>query len=167
MRKVVKGILLWIALVLAACVTTWHKPEVSLAEVRLAGGNILQQRIKLQLRVKNPNDMDISVESVTFDVLVGDSKFASGQSAAAVIIPKRSEALVELDARVQVLGLLSRLQELTAADGKLHYRVKGEAQISGYGRAPFDQPGELDVSKLQGFGALRLPADAKPEIMHF
>lgn len=153
MGKVIKRFLLvGVAIMLAACVT-WHKPEVSLADVRLAGGNILQQRIKLQLRVKNPNAMAITVESVTFDLQVGESTFASGQAPAAVSIPARGEALVELDARAHLLGLLNRLQELTAADGKLHYRIKGEAQISGYGRAPFDQPGALDVSKLQGLGA--------------
>lgn len=153
MRKVIKHFWLWsVIFFLAACIS-WHKPEVSLAEVRLAGGNILQQRIKLQLRVKNPNAMDITVESVVFDLFVGENSFASGQAPTSVTIPARGEALVELDAKAHLLGLLNRLQELTAADGKLHYRIKGEAQISRYGRAPFDQPGELDVSKLQGLGA--------------
>ncbi|MDP5240116.1 LEA type 2 family protein [Uliginosibacterium sp. 31-16] len=151
------------ALLLAACATAWQKPQVSLAEVRLAGGNLLQQKLKLQLRVKNPNGVDIGVESLTFDLLVGESRFASGQSAAPVLIPKRGEALVEVDAKAQVLGLLSRLPELTGADGKLHYRLKGEARISGYGNAPFDQPGELELGKLQGLGGARPPAEKSPD----
>lgn len=151
------------ALLLTACATAWQKPQVSLAGVQLAGGNLLQQKLRLQLRVKNPNGVDIGVESLSFDLLVGEGRFASGQSVAPVLIPKHGEALVEVDAKAQVLGLLSRLPELTVADGKLHYRLKGEAQISGYGKAPFDQPGELELRKLQGLGGARPPEEKSPE----
>ncbi|MBS1209861.1 MAG: hypothetical protein H6R19_2259 [Proteobacteria bacterium] len=138
-----------------ACVTAWHKPEVSLADVRLAGGNLLQPKIKLQLRVKNPNATEIGLERVEFDLLVGDNVFASGQSTTPVTIPKQGEAMVELDARTQLLALLSRLPGLIDSEGLLHYRLKGEAQIRRYGKAPFDHAGVLDANTLKGLGFLR------------
>ncbi|NSL55564.1 LEA type 2 family protein [Uliginosibacterium aquaticum] len=145
-------------LALAACAPVWQRPQVALMDVRISGGNLFQQKLRLQLRVTNPNALDIGVESLVFEVLVGDSQFASGRSSAPVTIPKRGEGRVDVDADAQVLGLLRRLPELTGGDGKLHYRLKGEAQIKGYGRTPFDQPGELDVSKLLGGAAKPAPA---------
>lgn len=151
------------ACVLNACAPAWQKPEIRLAEIRLAGGSILQQKLRLQLRVNNPNGMDIGVEHLAFDLMVGENRVGSGQSLAPATIPKRGEAVLEVEAKANVLGLLARLPELTAVDGKLHYRLKGEARITHYGSAPFDQAGSLELGKLKGLGVPQRKADPQPE----
>lgn len=147
------------ACVLGACAPVWQKPQVRLVQVRMAGGSLFQQKLKLQLLVQNPNGMDIGLESLNFDLLIGEERFARGQSNNPVTIPKQGEAHVEVEAQAQLLSLLSRVSELATADGKLQYRLKGEARISHYGRAPFDQPGELDLNSLSGLSKLRAPLE--------
>jgi len=159
-----RSIGIWFAgamlVMLAACVTTWQKPEVSLVDVRLAGGNLLQQDVKLQLRVKNPNGMDIGVDAVVFELLVGESRLASGQMATPVMIPAHGEGVVGVDAKAHVLSLLTRLPQLLDADGLLHYRIRGEARIHRYGTVPFDHVGALDPEKLRKPGQGNKPPQA-------
>jgi LEA14-like dessication related protein len=148
-----RGIRYWFAgialALLAACVTTWQKPEVSLLDVRLAGGNLLQQDVKLQLRVKNPNGIDIGVNSVAFELLVGDNRLATGRMATPVMIPARGEGVVEVNAKAHLLSLVTRLPQLLNEDGLLHYRIRGEAEIQRYGSLPFDHAGTLDPERLR------------------
>lgn len=150
MMSLVKKCLVCIVLLsVAACATSWRKPEVELVDVRLAGGNLLQQNLKLQLRVSNPNGMELGLDALQFDLLVAGSKLASGHTGAPVVIPAHGEGVVEIEARAHVLSLLSRLPQLMEEDGLLHYRIQGEANIHRYGKLHFDRPGTLDPERLR------------------
>lgn len=140
------GVLL--GLWLTACAPVWQKPDLNLLDVRLVGGNLLQQKLRLQLQVRNPNDREIGIEALEFGWLVGGQEFASGRSAMPVTIPARGEGVLELEADARLLGLLRRLPDLSTSDGRVPYRLKGEASIRGYGKLPFDQPGSLDPGRL-------------------
>ena len=145
-----KNLLSWgllpVCLLLAGCASSWQKPDISLVDVQLAGGALFEQRLKLKLRVYNPNDREIPIEALHFQFLAGDKRFASGQSSHPVLIPGQGEALVEMDASMQLAGLVRYLPELTRGDGKLHYRLRGNAEVKGYGQVPFDHPGEFDLA---------------------
>ena len=43
-------------------------PEVTVANIRLLDGNLLEQRFLLTLRVMNPNTSEIAIEGLTFKV---------------------------------------------------------------------------------------------------
>lgn len=149
MHKWAWSLTLLVCLALAACGSPWKKPEVSLADVQFAGGTLFEQRLKLRLRVYNPNDREIPVESLSFQFFAGDKRFASGQTNRAVRIPCQGEALVDIEASMQLASLLRHLPGLTGGDGKLHYRLRGYAVVEGYGNVPFDHPGELDLGMFE------------------
>jgi LEA14-like dessication related protein len=154
MMMTVRGLLVCLILVmLPGCATTWHKPSVSLVDVRMVGGNLLEQKLEMQLRVNNPNSRDIGIDDLTFELVVDDSVFVRGQSSAPVMIPKQGEGVIEVRAKAQMLGLISRLPRLLGEDGLLHYRLRGGVMIRGYGHVPYDHAGVLDPGKLQGLGA--------------
>ena len=86
---------------LAGCTGTWLrplKPEVALADVRFEGGNLLEQRFVLTLRVTNPNRFEIPMQGLTFTLDVADQPFAHGMGNRPVTIPALGEALVEVKA---------------------------------------------------------------------
>lgn len=136
--------------VLSGCATRWQKPEFSLVDVQLAGGTVFEQKLKLKLRVINPNDRDIPVENVRFSFVVAGKRFANGFSSAPVVIPRQGEAVVELEASMQILSLLSTLSTAKGDDGKLHYRLQGDVQVQEHGVVPFDHPGVLDLGLFDG-----------------
>ena len=140
---------LFASLLLSACAPVWKKPEVMLGKIELGGGTILDQRPKLKLKVRNPNDRDIPVEKLRFELLVASMSYASGQSDVPVSIPRRGEATLDLDASLQLARLLGNLASLKGEDDRLNYRLKGEVVVQGFGAVPFDHPGSLDIASLK------------------
>jgi LEA14-like dessication related protein len=140
-----------LALTLAACAgMQWHKPQVSLADVRVTGGNLLESHLLLKLRVHNENDKDITLDGLTFDMQVGDFVLARGARNEPIVLARMADTIVDIDATARTLDLLRRLPQLVQSDGRVEYVVRGEALIHDYGRVPFDHKDSLDISKFTG-----------------
>lgn len=138
---------------LAGCGSlAWKKPRVELDHIELAGGNLFEQKLQLTLRVHNPNAYAIDLDGLTFSVFVGESRVASGSLPAPVSIPAAADRNVDLDGRANLLMLLRRLPDGAIKDGKLGYKVRGEAQVRNYGTVPFEHDGGLDLGRLLGPG---------------
>lgn len=135
----------------AACASLYglKAPEVSLSDVTLSGGTLLEQRFKLKLRVLNPNDRDITISGLTFQLDIGDKRFASGATGQTVVLPRLGDTVVEVDATAQMLSLIQQLPKLVNGEGKVPYRVKGDVVTTDYGRIPFDRKGETTLPWAQ------------------
>lgn len=143
-------ILLWaVALFLAACATHFEKPAVTLVGVDLESLGLFEQRFILKLRVKNPNDVDIPVEGLVFEVELNGRPFANGVSNVGVTIPRLGEAVLEVKASSNLAAFLRQWRDLEK-EGKpgMDYRVRGNLRVSGYGALPFDHRGEAPIPKL-------------------
>jgi len=68
-RIVVFGLAMALA---AACSAVWQKPEVRLVDVRVLGGNIVQENLQISLQAMNQNSLDIKMESLNFELVVGE-----------------------------------------------------------------------------------------------
>jgi len=77
---------------LAACsalAPKFEKPEVSVAGVELAGGNLLQQNFRVKLNVRNPNNRDLPVTRLRADLNVAGEHVASGENDHAFVVPAK------------------------------------------------------------------------------
>lgn len=140
-------LLLW----LAGCASMhWHKPQVSLADVRVTGGNLLESHLLLTLCVHNENDRDITLDGLAFDMLAGDFTIARGARNQPIVLARMADTMVDIEATARTLELLRRLPALVQSDGRINYVVKGEALIHDYGRVPFEHKDSLAMPKLPG-----------------
>lgn len=128
------------------------KPEVSLADIQLSGGNLLEQRVILTLRVVNPNNFEIPVQGLDFTLDVNGQALARGVGGKPVVIPSLGEALIDVNATTSLLSLLKQLKGLgkSAAGETLAYRLKGRLVTGSFGGFDFDQSGQLDAGKALG-----------------
>ncbi|MEC5387594.1 LEA type 2 family protein [Uliginosibacterium sp. H3] len=148
-----------LVLALSACASLqWHKPKVTLADVKVSGGNLLEKRLLLTLRVHNENDRDIVLDGLVFSVIAGDFVLVQGARNQPVVVARMADTLVDVEATARALDMLARLPGLVQKDGSLEYVVKGEALIRDYGKVPFDHRDRLDVQKLLGGASPRPPA---------
>lgn len=125
-----------------------EKPEVHLAGVALSEGNLLEQKLRLSLRVSNPNSRDIAVDGLSFAVEVNGAEFAKGLSGKPIVLPRMGETVVEVEARTSLFELLRQMPKVLDQNGKLSYRLRGEVVTHDYGRLPFDKTGEVSVEAL-------------------
>jgi len=126
-----------------------QKPEVSVANIRLLDGNLLEQRFLLTLRVMNPNTSEIAIEGLTFKVDLNGQPFAKGVGNQPVVVPRLGEAMVEVTATTGLGGLLRQLKAFKGRE-KVDYRISGRLVTGNFGGIDFDQTGEVELPKGLG-----------------
>ena len=121
-------------------------PRVSLVSIQPLEMQMLEQRFMLQLRIMNPNDVEIPVEGLSYALEINQREFAYGVSQQAVNIPPYGEALLQVEVVSNLLNVVRQLQQAgdSTGDGGLEYRLHGKIGLAGLrGRLPFEYSGKL------------------------
>ena len=144
-RRCVPGV--FAMLLLAGCVLTpkFETPQLSVADVKLTGGDLLSQHLVVRVHVQNPNDRALAVEALTYSLEVEGEQFASGESAAAFVVPALGETEFDMNVTTNLGGALLRLlmRGPNTLSQDVAYRLSGKLSLSqGLWRSiPFDQRG--------------------------
>ncbi|MFQ5467290.1 MAG: LEA type 2 family protein [Kiloniellaceae bacterium] len=122
-------------------------PHVGVSDIRLLGGGLLEQRMELTLRVGNPNNFDLPLDGLAFDLDVNERPFARGFTNQAIVVPRLGEVTIPVQATTGLLDMMGQVLNLGTRDD-LSYRLVGHAYLRGPGgRAlPFEQSGRLRLS---------------------
>jgi LEA14-like dessication related protein len=140
----------------AACSSVprdFDPPRMSLANIAPKEVGLFEQRYDVQLRIQNPNDMDIHISGLRFDLELNDQEFANGMSGQRVSVPRFGSELVNVDVTSGLGGFLAQVQQFNRSGmSKARYRMKGTAFVDSPSRfkAPFDEKGEIDFNSLLG-----------------
>ena len=142
------------ALRLAGCAgltSDVESPEVSVAGLALSRPGLFEQELRLDLRVRNPNDFALGVERVRFALEVNDRQFAQGRTSQAFELPALGETVVPVTVDVPTNDLLDRLMEV-GSERRIEYRLSGDAELDGFpfGALPFERDGRLTLPELPG-----------------
>ena len=142
-----------VAALLGGCAAPLQKPEVSVAGVELLGIGLVEQRLLLKLNISNPNDVDLPVKALSFDLDLDGQPFAKGASEQPVTIARQAET--QLDVKVvSRLGDVIRQLKAARQNGKLGYRIHGRVELersAGPTSVAFDRSGEVALSALERF----------------
>lgn len=138
-------------LLLAACAaipTHVDPPRVSVADVRLTGGNLFEQRYHLKLRMDNPNPYDLPLERLTYRISLNGQPFSSGSSTQPVVLPKNGSAIVDLNGSGSIASLLGQLAQGSTTSGRLHYALDGTVKLQHVPVTfPFSRSGDFSLLK--------------------
>jgi len=152
MRRSFWVLVLFFTALLAACAPRLQKPEISLAGIDLVGLGLLEQRFVLKLRIRNPNDVDLPVNALSFDVELNARHFARGVSDKPVIIPRQGETILEVKTVSRLGDVLKPLRDVQKNKReRIGYRVFGSVDLEGFGSFPFDRSGDVPLSALEKF----------------
>jgi LEA14-like dessication related protein len=119
-------------------------PRVSVATVDIRQIGLLEQHFDVGLRVANPNDFDLTIEALEFDLEVNGRAFAKSLSRAATQIPAASSAVLQIDAIMQSKNLIEQFRSLTPDMLRkgVPYRIQGRIKTDQSSRwLPFDHLG--------------------------
>ena len=146
----------WIAgplvFLIASCSTMpkdFEPPRVHIADLTPKEMAIFEQRFDVKLRIQNPNDVDLSVTGLRFDIDLNEREFANGMSGQRVTVPRFGSEVVDVEVFTTLASFLRQVQDLNAGTGqKVRYRLKGTAFVDSPGtfKAPFDEKGEIDLT---------------------
>lgn len=124
-----------------------EKPKLEVVDMQLLKGDLLQQQLKLRMRVLNPNDRQLPVAGITYELVVAGEAFAHGESERDFLVPALGSAEFDVNvtanAATALLKILAGGRKLETVD----YRLTGKVALSsGMLRSiPFDQKGTFNL----------------------
>ena len=124
-------------------------PEVTLAGLAFEEPGLFEQRLRLDVRLRNPNDFQLDVERLLFDLEVNDREVGRGWTTEGFDVPAFGEAVVPVTIVVPTSDLIQRIIELGATQ-RLDYRLSGEARLRdrAFGTVRFEQDGNFALPKM-------------------
>ena len=126
------------ALLLALCLLGYgcsaflpklEPPQLEVVGLNFLGGDHQHQKLRLHLQVTNPNDRQIAVRSIDYQVALAGADFAQGSSAEPFTVPALGQGEFDLDINVD-LGSLLRVLGAHLGDAALDYQVTGRVHLA-------------------------------------
>ena len=141
--------LLFLAVALAGCalvVPRLETPRLSIVDVEVRKANLLEQQLRVRMRVENPNDRSLPVQGLSYTVFLGGQEFATGVSAASFVVPALGTAEFDMDVTANAAGALFTVLSRPRGQG-IDYRMQGRVRLSrGWLRSiPFEQSGTFTL----------------------
>ncbi|MFT5485424.1 MAG: LEA14-like dessication related protein [Paracoccaceae bacterium] len=122
-------------------------PSIQLSNLRLGNGGLLNQELLIEIRVGNPNNFELPLTGLTFELEVNGQPFADGLSDATVTVPRLGYATVPVTGNTNILSVFRQLMFLGKTD-RITYRLHGIAYVGRLGinqSVPYERKGELSL----------------------
>lgn len=132
----------------------FEAPDVHVANITPLPGSAFEQRMLVELRVRNPNRKALNVEGMRFDVDLNGRYLGGGQSGEAFSIDGLSEAVIPVEVTTSVFAWAQQLLALAEnhrEEQRFSYAVYGDLFLRGrFGTLSFTRSG--DFGNLLGKG---------------
>lgn len=109
---------------------------------------LFEQRYRLQLRIQNPNDVDLPIAGMDFQLYLNDEEFANGVSDQTVTLPAFGEQIIDVRVTSSISGVIEQLQLFGRTELQtFSYRLSGHVKLLHRAiKYPFEYRGEIDLT---------------------
>jgi LEA14-like dessication related protein len=144
-------IILSVAILLYGCAgLKLQTPSVTVADIKVVEANMFEQRYAFKLRVMNPNDTDIPVTGMNFEIKLNNQPFVRGVSNKIVKLPRLSETVVEVTAASDLLGFMRQINELRKDNlDTLSYHINGRFISDSFPDLNFESSGIMAIPMIE------------------
>lgn len=138
------GMLAVLAVVGCAQIGETRSPQVHVVDIRLLQSGLLEQRFRVDLRIGNPNDFDLPLDGLTFELDLNGRHFAEGFTNQSVTVPRLGQARVSVDVSTTLIDMMEQALIL-GERAELSYRIEGVVYLRGLARRqmPYERGGRL------------------------
>lgn len=141
---------LWLGVLafLGGCAGFRHEevapPDVELVNLVLQDATLFEQKLRIDLRIINPNDFDLPLDGLVFDLRVNGDRVARGTSSDSVTIPRLGDDVVHVETHTSSVAILRQMLN-PPPGGVYQYQLEGTVFLKGFGRRQvrFERKGEL------------------------
>jgi LEA14-like dessication related protein len=136
-------------LALVACASVGARlvaPKVSVETIALGGIRGNDALVTLSLRVENPNTIDLTLQSLRFELSINDIALTSGTAVQGETIAAGSSAVIDVETHTNINAVL-KLVTLSASHSvpALQYALDGEAIVQNGVHLPFTRRGDIPL----------------------
>ncbi|HBP89180.1 MAG TPA: LEA type 2 family protein [Nitrospirales bacterium] len=124
-----------------------ESPEVLLVNITPLDATMFEQRLQVDLRIRNPNDFDLEVTGLDFTLYLNNQRLARGLTNKASTIPRLGDSVISVETTTSTLDVIRQLLQLSQRQ-EVSYQVDGILYGQG-ARLPFENKGVLlDTNKI-------------------
>ena len=139
---------------LAGCSTFNQKlesPELSLVGIQMLSTDMFAQKFKVRVLVKNPNDLELPIKGLDYQIILMGDSFAEGVASNSFVLPALGEAEFDMLVSTNFVSGFARLLSRVGG-GKLEnldYEIVGKVYVEKgmIRKIPFNHRGTVDFSK--------------------
>ncbi len=125
-------------------------PEVLLVNILPLDTTMFEQRLQVDLRIRNPNDFDLEITGLDFTLHLNEQQLTRGLTNKSATIPRLADSIISVETTTSTLDVLRQLLNFQQHH-TMAYQVTGVVHIQG-GRLPFERKGTLiDADQFSGF----------------
>lgn len=145
------GLIVLVIGLLSGCSTLprdFVTPKISIAGITPKDVAVFEQSFDVQLRIQNPNNFDLGLNGIRFDIDLNNKEFGNGMSGAKVTVPRLGSEMVTGEVITGLGSFLRQMQGMSASAVKLQYHLKGTAFAESPSEftIPFEESGEVDLN---------------------
>jgi LEA14-like dessication related protein len=117
----------------------------------MTSADIFNQQFLVRLHVQNPNDRELAVKGIDYELFLEGDSFAEGISNKAFVIPALGETEFELPVRTNFVSSLGRLVSRLQGRKQVQYVIEGKVltDIGMFSKIPFRESGSVDLTTLK------------------
>ncbi|MGH8169456.1 MAG: LEA type 2 family protein [Steroidobacteraceae bacterium] len=130
----------------ALLVPKLQTPRLSIVDIEVLKANLMEQQLRVRMRVDNPNDRSLPIKGLSYTVYLGGQEFATGVSDASFIVPALGTAEFNVDVTANAAGALFAILGRPHGQG-IDYHMKGRVELThGWLRSiPFEESGTFTL----------------------
>jgi LEA14-like dessication related protein len=122
-------------------------PRAFLSDIRLVSVGVFEQRYSIDLRLQNPNDVELPVTGMDYRLRINGEEFASGVSNRSWRLPPYGEQLVTVELVSSTERVLEQFRRIEKRGSAVDYALSGGIALGRNGpKLPFESRGTLRLA---------------------
>lgn len=138
---------------LAGCagISNLESPRLAVVSVGMVSADVFSQQFRIRLHVQNPNDRELPIKGMEYELFLQGDSFAEGVSNEPFVVPALGEAEFDTVVRTNFISSIGRLLSKTDRGSKVQYAFVGKVHLSqGFLRTlPFSETGTVDLATMK------------------
>lgn len=117
--------------------------EVNLVQIAPLPSTAFEHRLRVDLRLRNPNDRAYEIDGLRFVLDVNGQRLASGVSSEPATLPRLGEVVVPVTTTTTLFDLVNQIVRFgTEEQPRFEYRLRGKIFLAGlWGSLSFEREG--------------------------
>jgi LEA14-like dessication related protein len=126
-------------------------PRLSLVSAAMTSGDIFSQTFRLRMHVQNPNDRELPVRGIDYQLFLEGDSFAEGISDRPFVVPALGETEFDLIVRTNFVSSIGRLLSRLQGKDEVEYVIEGKVltDIGMFKKIPFQESGTVNLTKIR------------------
>jgi LEA14-like dessication related protein len=128
-------------------------PNLSVVKVSMLSADLFNQKFLVRVHVDNPNDRELPIKGIDYELFLQGDSFAEGITNAAFVVPARGETEFDMTVRTNFISSIGRLlSRLESGATKVEYAFNGKVMVDSFlvRDLPFTQSGSVDLQRFLG-----------------